>query len=147
MKSQRCNGYNRYYNGVEKRDYEGFYLIVQEKEKSRSLITSTSLVQKIFFSPQRSSGPILRSKCRCLFCNSTRSPETVEKNGKYDNTKPASIPIYQYISITWRRLEPVVDMQRYIVYFWLYCGQEWNFKLTELGFVQFEYNSFRCFGD
>ena len=49
MKSQHCNGCNRYYNGLEKRDYEGFYLIVQEKEKSRSLITSTSLVEKIFF--------------------------------------------------------------------------------------------------
>ena len=145
MKSQHCNGCNRYYNSMEKRDYEGFYLIIQERKKSRSLIISTLFVQKIFFSPQRSSGPILRSKFRCLFCNSTQSPETVETNGKYDNTKMAYLPVY--INKPWRRLESVVDMQRYIVYFWLYCSQEWNFKLTEMGFVWFEYNSFRCFGD
>ena len=33
MKSQHCNGCNRYYTGIEQRDYEGFYLIIQEKLK------------------------------------------------------------------------------------------------------------------
>lgn len=148
MKSQHCNGCNRYYNGIEQRDYERFYLIIQEKLKievpnhfniarSEDFLFSTTIFRSN--SEVKMSLPVLQLNTE------SRDSRNERQLWQYKTGQYSYLPVY--INKTWRRLEPLVDMQRYIVYFWLYCSQEWNFKLTEMGFVWFEYNSFRCFGD